>query len=106
NFLPSTKKVAPRPSPASADCRNVGGKRWCAMMSNLTQEPLAVNDREVARLLGLSRSTVRSLVKAGQIRAVRAGRRLLIPLKRMCNNPAVLTYDLRHHTPPPHFHRA
>src|SRR5215471_15492482 len=79
------------------------------MMSNLTQEPLAVNDREVARLLGLSRSTVRSLVKAGQIRAVRAGRRLFIPLKQMCNNPAVLTYDWMktgpgHHTLPPHFH--
>jgi len=50
------------------------------MMSSATQEPLAINDREAARLLGLSRSTVRSLVKAGKIRAVRARRRLLIPV--------------------------
>jgi len=43
-------------------------------------EPLALNDREAARLLNVSRSTFRLLVKSGQIRAVRARRRLLIPV--------------------------
>lgn len=43
-------------------------------------EPLAVDVREAARLLSLSPHTIRAYISKGRIRAVRVGRRVLIPV--------------------------
>jgi len=43
-------------------------------------EPLAVDVREAGRLTSLSPRTIRRYIKSGQIRAVRVGRRLLVPI--------------------------
>jgi excisionase family DNA binding protein len=43
-------------------------------------EPLAVDVREAARLVSLSPFTVRRYIKRGLLRAVRVGRRVLVPL--------------------------
>lgn len=43
-------------------------------------EPLAVDIREAGRLTSLSPHTIRAYVRKGKIRAVRVGRRLLVPI--------------------------
>jgi excisionase family DNA binding protein len=43
-------------------------------------ERLTVSLSEAARLLGISRSTAKTLVRQEQIKSVRVGRRVLIPL--------------------------
>ena len=43
-------------------------------------EPLAVDMREAGRLLGVSSRTIRRRVEDGSLRAVRIGRRVVIPL--------------------------
>jgi excisionase family DNA binding protein len=43
-------------------------------------EPLAVDIREAGRLTSLSPRTIRRYIKSGRIRAVRVGRRLLVPI--------------------------
>ena len=45
--------------------------------------PIGVSDREAGRILGVSRSTVRSNVKSGRIQAARIGRRLVIPVESL-----------------------
>ena len=45
------------------------------------QKRLAVGVNEVARLLGLSPATIRQYVARGRIRAVRVGRRVLVPME-------------------------
>jgi len=50
-------------------------------------EPRLVGIREAAGELGVSRDTVRRLIKAGKLRLVRISRRVLIPrqeLDRLC----------------------
>jgi excisionase family DNA binding protein len=42
-------------------------------------EPLLLSVREAARALGIGRDTAYELVKEGRLRAVRIGRRLLVP---------------------------
>jgi excisionase family DNA binding protein len=42
-------------------------------------EPLAVDIREAGRLTSLSPRTIRRQIKAGRIRSVRIGTRLLVP---------------------------
>jgi excisionase family DNA binding protein len=42
-------------------------------------EPLLVGVREAARVLGLGRDSCYALVREGRLRAVRVGRRVLIP---------------------------
>ena len=46
-------------------------------------EPLAVDVREAARLTSLSTFTIRRAVKRGRLRAVRVGRRVLIPVTEL-----------------------
>ena len=46
-------------------------------------EPLAVDVREAARLTSLSPYTIRRCVRDGRIRAVRIGRRVLVPLSSL-----------------------
>jgi excisionase family DNA binding protein len=43
-------------------------------------EPLAVDVREAARLTSLSVFTIRRYIKRGALRAVRVGRRVLVPV--------------------------
>ena len=43
-------------------------------------EPLAVNVVEAGRLLSISPRTVRRYILEGRLRAVRIGRRVLVPL--------------------------
>ena len=47
-------------------------------MSSETVAPLAYDPVTAAQLLGVSRATVDRLIKDGQLRAKRAGRRVLI----------------------------
>lgn len=42
-------------------------------------EPLAVDVREAGRLLALSPHTIRAYIRKGRIKAVRVGRRVLVP---------------------------
>ena len=42
--------------------------------------PLAVSVREAARLTSLSVFTIRRYIKGGSLRAVRVGRRVLVPV--------------------------
>ncbi len=44
---------------------------------------LAVNARTAAEMVGLSLSSLRRQVRTGHIRAVKAGRRVLIPLNSL-----------------------
>jgi excisionase family DNA binding protein len=44
-------------------------------------EPLAVDIREAGRLLSLSSRTIRRHIRSGRIKAVRVGRRVLVPVK-------------------------
>lgn len=44
------------------------------------QQPLAVTLEEAARLTSLSIHTLRLYVREGRIKAVRAGRRVLVPM--------------------------
>mgnify|MGYP001559523162 CR=1 FL=1 len=46
-------------------------------------EPLAVDLREAARLLGVSRFTVRRWIKRGSLRSMSLCRRVLIPLSSL-----------------------
>ena len=45
------------------------------------REPLSVSVPETARLLGLKPATIRAWVSARKIRAVRIGRRVMIPME-------------------------
>jgi len=45
----------------------------------MTEPPLLVGVREAARVLGLGRDTAYQLVREGRLRAVRVGRRVLVP---------------------------
>lgn len=50
-------------------------------------DPLAVGIEEAARLVGLSKYTIRAYIRKGRIRAVRVGRRVLVPvvaLRELC----------------------
>lgn len=52
-------------------------------------EPRLVGIREAAAILGVSRDTVRRLIKAGKVRLVRVSRRVLIPraeIDRICSH--------------------
>lgn len=44
------------------------------------QEPLAVGIKEAARLLGVSKYTIRAYERCGKIKGVRFGTRVLIPM--------------------------
>lgn len=44
-------------------------------------EPLAVDIREAARLLSVSPRSIRRYIESGRIRALRIGRRILIPVE-------------------------
>ena len=46
-------------------------------------QTLAVNARTAAEMVGLSLSSLRRQVRTGHIRAVKAGRRVLIPLNSL-----------------------
>jgi excisionase family DNA binding protein len=46
-------------------------------------EPLAVDIREAARLLSLSARTIRRHIQSGRIKAVRVGRRVLVPIEAL-----------------------
>lgn len=46
-------------------------------------EPLAVDLREAGRLTSLSPRTIRRQIKAGRIRAVMLGRRVLVPISEL-----------------------
>ncbi len=46
-------------------------------------EPLAVDVREAARLTSLSPYTIRRYIRKGRIRAVRVGRRVLVPVAEL-----------------------
>jgi len=46
-------------------------------------EPLAVDIREAGRLTSLSPHTIRAYVRKGKIRAVRVGRRVLVPIESL-----------------------
>lgn len=50
-------------------------------------ERLAVSVEEAGRLVGLSKFTIRAYIRKGKIRAVRVGRRLIVPmdsLRELC----------------------
>lgn len=47
------------------------------------QQPLAVDIREAGRLTSLSPHTIRAYVRKGRIRAVRVGRRVLVPIESL-----------------------
>jgi excisionase family DNA binding protein len=54
------------------------------MVNNeLELKPIAVGIHDAARLIGLSKRTVRRYAKTGRIRTARAGRRVLIPLESL-----------------------
>ena len=44
-------------------------------------QPLAVDVREAARLTSLSTFTIRRYIRRGHLRAIRVGRRLIVPLE-------------------------
>jgi excisionase family DNA binding protein len=46
-------------------------------------EPLAVDIREAGRLLSLSPRTIRRHIRSGRIKAVRFGRRVLVPMEEL-----------------------
>ncbi len=46
-------------------------------------ERLAVDIREAARLTSLSPHTIRNYIRKGRIRAVRVGRRILVPVSSL-----------------------
>jgi excisionase family DNA binding protein len=46
-------------------------------------EPLAVDVHEAARLISLSARTIRRYIQIGRLRAVRIGRRVLVPVKSL-----------------------
>ncbi|MBM4463463.1 MAG: helix-turn-helix domain-containing protein [Chloroflexi bacterium] len=57
----------------------------------MSQEKLTLNMREVARVLGLSKSSVFAAVHRGEIPHIRVGKRILIPkaaLERMLSEAA------------------
>ena len=45
-----------------------------------TDEPIAVSIAEAAARLGIHRQTLRAAIERGDVRAVRVGRRWLIPI--------------------------
>lgn len=47
--------------------------------------PLAVDVREAARLTSLSTFTIRRYIRRGQLRAIRLGRRVVVPLESLEN---------------------
>ena len=51
------------------------------MKSEANNQPLAVSVGEASRLLGISKSTLRSLIKSGTIQAARIRRRVLLPMR-------------------------
>jgi excisionase family DNA binding protein len=46
-------------------------------------QPLAVDVREAARLTSLSTFTIRRYIRRGHIRAIRLGRRVVVPLESL-----------------------
>jgi excisionase family DNA binding protein len=46
-------------------------------------EPLVVDIREAGRLLSLSPRTIRRHIRSGRIKAVRVGRRVLVPVEAL-----------------------
>lgn len=48
-------------------------------MTELTQEKLVYNPKELEPLLQLSKNTINALLRSGRLRSVRVGRRYLIP---------------------------
>jgi excisionase family DNA binding protein len=46
-------------------------------------EPLAVDVREAGRLLSISPRTIRRHIQSGRIKAVRVGRRILVPVEAL-----------------------
>lgn len=46
-------------------------------------EPLAVDVREAGRLLSLSPHTIRAYIRKSKLRAVRVGRRVLVPVAEL-----------------------
>jgi excisionase family DNA binding protein len=46
-------------------------------------DPLAVDVHEAGRLLSLSARTIRRHIQSGRIKAVRVGRRVLVPLEAL-----------------------
>jgi excisionase family DNA binding protein len=46
-------------------------------------EPLAVSLEEAAKLLGLSKFTIRRYVSRGLLKATRCGRRIIIPIAEL-----------------------
>ena len=60
-------------------------------------EPMAVSTKQAGELVGLSQRTIRRYIHAKRIRAVRAGRRVCVPLAslkeflRVDNHPSAET---------------
>jgi excisionase family DNA binding protein len=52
-------------------------------MNQSVLEPLAVTPKEAAELLGVSRAKVNELVAAGEMPAMRVGRRQRIPIEAL-----------------------
>lgn len=48
-------------------------------MTELTQEKLVYNPKELEPLLQLSKNTINALLRSGRLRSIRVGRRYLIP---------------------------
>ncbi|GGN34654.1 excisionase family DNA-binding protein [Deinococcus daejeonensis] len=48
-------------------------------MTELIQEKLVYNPKELEPLLQLSKNTINALLRSGRLRSVRVGRRYLIP---------------------------
>lgn len=46
-------------------------------------QPLAVDVREAGRLTSLSHHTIRAYIRRGKLRAVKAGRRVLVPISAL-----------------------
>jgi excisionase family DNA binding protein len=46
-------------------------------------EPLVVDVREAGRLLSLSARTIRRHIRSGRIKAVRVGKRVLVPVEAL-----------------------
>lgn len=50
-----------------------------AMRRTAPGEPLVYTPKEIERLLGLSKNSVNALLRSGQLRSIRYGRKWLIP---------------------------
>ncbi len=67
---------------AHADTGFAVDDRLPAWLREIIQEEgrLTLTDYETARLLGISRGSVRQAIGAGEVHSVRLGRRLLVPV--------------------------